>query len=75
MVKKVKARLLISTIPLSFNAALDSYLTNYIEQAKINSIYTAELLAGFKVVNGNIVITINNGGTGGGNTGGRHIIR
>jgi hypothetical protein len=54
----------------SFNAALDSYLANYIEQAKINSIYTAELLAGFKVVNGNIVITINNGGTGGGTNGG-----
>lgn len=48
----------------SFNAALDSYLANYVNQAQLGSIYTAQVLTTFNVVNGGIVVTV--GGTGGG---------
>ena len=48
----------------SFNAALDSYLANYVSQAQLASIYTAQVLTSFNIVNGSIVVTV--GGTGGG---------
>lgn len=50
----------------SFNAALDSYLANYVNQAQLASIYTAQVLTSFNVVNGGIVITVSGTGAGAG---------
>ncbi|MDO8416066.1 MAG: hypothetical protein Q7S87_07650 [Agitococcus sp.] len=48
----------------SFNAALDSYLANYVSQMQLNTVYTAQVLSSFNIVNGSVVITVS--GTGGG---------
>lgn len=48
----------------SFNAALDSYLANYVSQKQLSSIYTTQVLNAFKIINGSI--TIGSGGTGSG---------
>ncbi len=48
----------------SFNAALDAYLANYVNQMQLNTVYTAQVLNTFNIVNGGIVITV--AGTGGG---------
>jgi hypothetical protein len=53
----------------SFNAALNTYLANYVNQTQLASIYTTLVLTSFNVVNGNIVINTNTGtGTQTGNT-------
>lgn len=54
----------------SFNAALDSYLTNYVDQAQLGSIYTSQVLTAFNITNGSIIITV--GGTGGGTGSGQN---
>ena len=53
--------------------AIDEYLANWVEFAKINSIYTEQILNGFEVIEGNIVITLNNSGsTGSSSTSGNY---
>lgn len=49
--------------------ALQAYISAYANAAQINTIYTAQILNGFQVLEGNITITLTSGGTGGG-TGG-----
>ena len=48
--------------------AIDEYLANWVEFAKINSVYTEQILNGFEVIEGNIVITLNNTGSSGGSS-------
>lgn len=45
----------------SFMTAVNSYLSNYINQAQLNGIYTAQILANFNIVGGSIVIDTNTG--------------
>lgn len=52
--------------------ALQNYMAAYANAQKINTIYTAQILNGFQVIEGNIVITIGNGGSGSGSSGGNY---
>ncbi|HQV23570.1 MAG TPA: hypothetical protein PLJ88_10815, partial [Agitococcus sp.] len=46
--------------------ALQGFITAYANAAQIDSIYTAQILNAFQVIEGDIVITIGGGGTGSG---------